>query len=87
MLAPLSRGEHTVHFSATATGLGFGLDVTYVLQVGPPTHGPITVLSTSGDTPAAPLPGQPGIKSLAQSAHAAAGLRQGTWGNLKVIYR
>jgi len=87
MLAPLPSGEHTVHFSATLTGLGFGLDVTYALHVGPSTGGPITILSTSGDAPAGPLPGQPSLKSLAQSAHAVAGTRQGTWGNLKVIYR
>lgn len=39
MLAPLSAGQHTIHFTATINhGLwgGFALDVTYHLRVGPP---------------------------------------------------
>jgi len=33
MLAPLSAGQHTIHFTATFEG-GFGFDITYFLTVG-----------------------------------------------------
>jgi len=89
MLAPLSHGGHTVHFSAAAPGLGFGLEVTYLLEVGSPTGKPIGIMSATPTASAGPLPAQAGLKSLAQSAaaHARAATRQNTWGNLKVIYR
>jgi len=39
MLEPLSRGQHTIHFSATIPGFGdFSFDVTYHLNVGKPSH-------------------------------------------------
>jgi hypothetical protein len=35
MLAPLSVGEHTVHFGGTYSDFGFTLDITYHLTVAP----------------------------------------------------
>jgi len=34
MLAPLQRGQHTIHILATADASGFRLDVTYHITVG-----------------------------------------------------
>ena len=89
MLAPLSRGTHTVHFSARIDEFGFGLDVTYVLQVGPHTGGPIAISSATPTAGRASTPGTVNLKTLAQSfgARGAAATRKNTWGDLKVLYR
>jgi len=35
LLTPLSRGQHTIHFTGTADDLGFTIDTTYIVDVVP----------------------------------------------------
>ncbi len=82
MLAPLSAGDHTIHFQGAVTSFGFSLDVTYNLNVGG---------SSSLATAGAPVSRATGpvsnLKSLVKLPSAPSPARQKTWGELKILYR
>jgi hypothetical protein len=71
MLAPLSVGQHTLHFTGTVGApVNFTLEITYHLTVAPTGHFEVASRTAQDD-----------------EAPAALGVKRSTWGRVKAIYR